>query len=67
MVRWHSVSTDDGHALEGSFSFGVRASALGGQHTLVQSPLARGGLLRIGLRGLLRRRRSAGPVVPAKN
>src|SRR5437764_801221 len=29
-VRWHTVSTDDGHALEGSFSFGVRAPAVGG-------------------------------------
>lgn len=46
-VEWHSVSTDDGHALEGSFSFGVRAAALGGEHSVEQSPLARGGWLRI--------------------
>lgn len=29
-VSWRSVSTDDGHPLEGSFSFGVRAAAPGG-------------------------------------
>ena len=29
-VEWHSVSAEDGHELEGSFSFGVQAPALGG-------------------------------------
>ncbi len=52
-VQWHSVSTQDGHALEGSFSFGVRAAATGGGHSLQQSPLARGGWLRVGARLLL--------------
>ncbi len=51
-VRWHTVSTEDGHALEGSFSFGVRAPAAGGEHQLEQSPLARSGWLRVALRGL---------------
>ena len=52
-VEWHTVSTEDGHALEGSFSFGVRADAVGGEHAVEQSPLARGGWLRVLLRGLL--------------
>lgn len=51
-VEWHTVSTADGHALEGSFGFGVRAAAVGGAHQLEQSPLAREGWLRIALRGL---------------
>ena len=51
-VRWHTVSTEDGHALEGSFSFGLRARAAGGEHELEQSPLARSGWLRVALRGL---------------
>jgi len=46
-VEWHTVSTLDGHALEGSFSFGVRAPAAGGGHSLEQSPLARDGWLRV--------------------
>jgi len=52
-VDWHTVSTEDGHALEGSFSFGVRAAAAGGEHAVEQSPLARGGWLRVLLRALL--------------
>jgi len=52
-VQWHTVSTQDGHALEGSYSFGVRVAAAGGEHTVEQSPLARGGWLRVVLRGLL--------------
>ena len=52
-VQWHTVSTQDGHALEGNFSFGVRAAAVGGEHEVEQSPLARGGWLRVVLRGLL--------------
>ena len=44
-VTWRTVSTDDGHALEGSFSFGLRAPAAGGA-TVEQDPLARGGWLR---------------------
>ncbi|MDP9294830.1 MAG: CopD family protein, partial [Actinomycetota bacterium] len=50
-VRWHTVSTEDGHALEGSFSFGVQASAAGVAHDVEESPLARAGWLRVGLRG----------------
>jgi len=52
-LSWHTVSTEDGHALEGSFSFGVRAAAAGGEHAVEQSPLARHGWLRVALRGLL--------------
>jgi len=51
-VRWHTVSTEDGHALEGSFSFGVRAAAAGGEHVVQQSPFARNGWLRVVLRAL---------------
>src|SRR5918996_1510044 len=46
-VEWHTVSTLDGHALEGSFSFGVRAPAAGGAHALDESPLARDGWVRV--------------------
>jgi copper transport protein len=46
-VEWHTVSTQDGHALEGTFSFGVGAPAAGGGHSLEQSPLARDGWLRV--------------------
>ena len=52
-VQWHTVSTEDGHALEGSFSFGVRAAAAGGGHRLEQSPSARYGWLRVIARFLL--------------
>ncbi len=51
-VSWFSVSTDDGHPLQGSFSFGVRTAAIGGAHVVEQSPLARDGWLRIALRAL---------------
>lgn len=49
-VEWHSVSTDDGHELEGSFSFGVQTPALGGATTTVAGPLAGLGWLRTLLR-----------------
>jgi copper transport protein len=52
-VDWHTVSTLDGHALEGSFGFGVRVAAVGGAQSLEQSPLARDGWLRVALRTLL--------------
>ena len=52
-VVWHTVSRLDGHALEGSFGFGVRTAAPGGEAQLEQSPLARDGWLRVALRGLL--------------
>lgn len=51
-LRWHTVSTEDGHALEGTFSFGVRAAAAGREHVVQQSPFARGGWVRVLLRGL---------------
>jgi copper transport protein len=49
-VDWFSVSADDGHALAGSFSFGVRAKAVGGTQAVEEGPLARGGWWRIVLR-----------------
>lgn len=52
-MRWHSVSTEDGHALEGSFSFGVRTTAVGGEHSVEESPLARGGWARVLARALM--------------
>jgi copper transport protein len=52
-VQWRAVSTEDGHPLEGSFSFGVRTAARGGELDLEQSPLARDGWLRIALRAVL--------------
>jgi copper transport protein len=52
-VDWHTVSARDGHALEGSFGFGVRTPAVGGEQQLEQSPLARDGWLRVALRSLL--------------
>ncbi len=48
-VDWHTVSTEDGHALEGAFSFGVRADA-GAAPALETGPLARGGAVRIAAR-----------------
>ena len=48
-VDWHTVSTEDGHALEGAFSFGVRADA-GAAPALEDRPLARGGAVRIAAR-----------------
>ena len=50
-IEWHTVSPEDGHALEGSVGFGVRAAAASGQ-SLEQSPLERGGWLRIAFRAL---------------
>ncbi len=52
-VTWHTVSALDGHALEGTYSFGVRAPAAAGGQSIEQSPLARSGWLRIALRGAL--------------
>lgn len=49
-VEWHSVSTDDGHELEGSFSLGVQAPALGGATTTVAGPFGGLGWLRTLLR-----------------
>ncbi|MFL5820931.1 MAG: CopD family protein [Solirubrobacteraceae bacterium] len=51
-VQWRSVSTDDGHALEGSFGFGVRVAATGAA-SVQESPLARGGWVRTPVRAAL--------------
>ena len=45
-IDWHTVSTEDGHALEGAFAFGVRAAA-GAAPELENGPLARAGWVRI--------------------
>ena len=50
-VAWHSVSSEDGHALDGSFGFGVGTAAVGGSRQVEQSPLASAGWLRVGVRG----------------
>lgn len=52
-IEWHTVSTLDGHALEGSYSFGVQVAAAGGEHSVEQSPFARDGWLRVALRAAL--------------
>jgi copper transport protein len=51
-VRWRSVSTDDGHPLEGSLGFGVRVAATGAA-SLQESPLSRGGWVRAPVRAAL--------------
>lgn len=45
-IDWQSVSTADGHPLEGSFGFGVRAAAGAAGGSLERSPLADGGWAR---------------------
>jgi len=45
-VTWRSVSTEDGHPLEGTFGFGVRVAAPGGEGATEAGPLARGGWVR---------------------
>ncbi|MGI9020896.1 MAG: copper resistance CopC/CopD family protein [Solirubrobacterales bacterium] len=52
-VDWQTVSTVDGHTLAGTFGFGVQTAAVGAEHDVEQSPLARDGWLRIGGRALL--------------
>ena len=52
-IEWHSVSADDGHALEGSFSFGVQTAAVGGTRTSQASPVAGLGWARAVVRALL--------------
>ena len=49
-VDWFSVSADDGHALAGSFSFGVRTKAVGAATAVEEGPLDHGGWWRIILR-----------------
>jgi copper transport protein len=45
-VRWRTVSADDGHIAQGSYSFGVRAAVLGPAVSAAPGPLADGGWLR---------------------
>jgi copper transport protein len=52
-VDWQTVSTVDGHTLEGSFGFGVRTAPTVTEQVVEESPLARDGWMRIGLRALL--------------
>lgn len=51
LVRWHSVSADDGHTLDGSFYFGLGVAATQ-QTQAVASTLDAGGILHAGLRAL---------------
>jgi putative copper export protein/methionine-rich copper-binding protein CopC len=46
-VDWHSVSSEDGHPLEGSFGFGIRTAATSAEHSIQLSPFAHGGWLRV--------------------
>jgi copper transport protein len=52
-VDWQTVSTVDGHTLEGSFGFGVQTAPTETEQVVEESPLARDGWLRIGARALL--------------
>jgi copper transport protein len=53
-VRWHSVSSEDGHSLEGSFGFGVQVTpTLAAEQSVEQSPVAGGGWLRMIVRGAM--------------
>jgi copper transport protein len=45
-LRWHTVSADDGHTAQGSYSFGVRAAVVGPAESATAGPLAAGGWLR---------------------
>jgi copper transport protein len=45
-VRWRTVSADDGHTADGSYSFGVRASVLGPAVSAAPGPLSDGGWYR---------------------
>jgi copper transport protein len=50
-VRWHSVSADDGHTLDGTYYFGVQSSAPQNASEAQASPLGGTGWLRALLRG----------------
>ncbi len=45
-LRWRTVSADDGHTAQGSYSFGVRAAVVGPAQSAAAGPLAEGGWLR---------------------
>jgi copper transport protein len=49
-IRWHSVSADDGHALDGTYYFGVGAPAPAGASSSQANPLSGTGWLRVLLR-----------------
>jgi copper transport protein len=49
-VRWHSVSADDGHALDGAYYFGLGATAPAGASSSQTDPLSGAGWLRVLLR-----------------
>ncbi len=53
VVKWRSVSTEDGHPLQGTFSFGLRVPAVAATHTIERSPLANGGWARAAARAVL--------------
>lgn len=46
-LEWRTVSTEDGHPLRGTFSFGIRAAAGSSAPVVEQSPFASGGWVRI--------------------
>ena len=46
VVRWRTVSADDGHTAQGSYAFGVRAQVLGPAVAAAPGPLADGAWLR---------------------
>lgn len=52
-IDWYTVSTLDGHPLEGAVGFGVRVPAPSADESVEESPLARQGWLRIAARGVL--------------
>jgi putative copper export protein/methionine-rich copper-binding protein CopC len=53
-MRWHTVGAYDGHVLEGTFGFGVRAAApADAAPRLTSSPFEGWGLLRISLRAVM--------------
>ena len=51
-VRWHSVSADDGHALDGAYYFGVQSSTPRTATQAQANPLAGSGWARALLRGV---------------
>lgn len=53
VVRWQAVSTEDGHPLEGEYSFGVRAPAVATSGSVESDPLQSGSWIRIPARVVL--------------
>lgn len=50
VVRWQAVSTEDGHPLQGTYSFGVRAAASAISGSVESDPLRSGSWVRIPFR-----------------